>query len=84
MKSTTIARKNPSVFHRPKQIPFGQNFRPRKISWTSLSIKYVEGGGGGGSVVLLLPSKVLPVVLVENLLYHKLNLKEIIFNIFYI
>ena len=26
-----VIQKNPHVFHRPKKIPFGQNFRPQKI-----------------------------------------------------
>ena len=40
--------KNPGVFHRPKKITFGQNFRPKKITWTPLplSLKYVSGAPG--------------------------------------
>ena len=30
----SLGPKNPSVFHRPKKITFGQNFRPRKITRT--------------------------------------------------
>ena len=36
-------QKNPSVSHRPKKIPFGQNFRPKKILRTPPSLKYVSG-----------------------------------------
>ena len=36
-------QKNPGVFHRPQKITFGQNFRPKKITRTPLSLKYVSG-----------------------------------------
>ena len=41
-------QKNPGIFHRPKKITFGQNFRPKKITRTPspLSLKYVSGAPG--------------------------------------
>ena len=40
-------QKNPGVFHRPKKISFGQNFRPKKITQTlpplPSSLKYLKG-----------------------------------------
>ena len=44
-------QKNPGVFHRPKNIPFGQNVRPKKILRTPPSLKYVSGAPGGKTVV---------------------------------
>ena len=41
---------NPGVFHRPKKITFGQNFRPKKITRTPPppppSLEYVSGAPG--------------------------------------
>ena len=34
---------NPGVFHRPKKITFGQNFRPKTITRCPRSLKYVSG-----------------------------------------
>ena len=39
-------QKNPGVFHRPKKITFGQNFRPKNITRTLPSLKYVSGAPG--------------------------------------
>ena len=39
-------KKNPGVFHRPKKITLGQNFRPKKITRTPPSLKYVSGAPG--------------------------------------
>ena len=39
-------QKNPGVFHRPKKITFGQNFRPKNITRTPSSLKYVSGAPG--------------------------------------
>ena len=39
-------QRNPGIFHRPKKITLGQNFRPKKITWTPLSLKYVSGAPG--------------------------------------
>ena len=39
-------QKNPSVFHRPKKTHFGQNFRPKKITRTLPSLKYVSRAPG--------------------------------------
>ena len=43
--------KNSGVFHRPKKITFGQNFRPKKVTRTPPppSLKYVSGAPGPGS-----------------------------------
>ena len=41
-------QKNPGVFHKPKRITFGQNFRPKKITRTPPSLKYVSGPLGLG------------------------------------
>ena len=43
---------NPGVFHRPKKITFGQNFRPKKITQNPPpTLKYVSGIPGGCSIV---------------------------------
>ena len=39
-------QKNLGVFHRPKKITFGQNFRPKNITRTPPSLKYVSGAPG--------------------------------------
>ena len=51
LSSFFATQKNPSVFHRPKKITFGQNFRPKKITRTPLppSLKYVSGTPGTNS-----------------------------------
>ena len=38
--------KNPSIFHRPQKLPFGQNVRPKKNLRTPPSLKYVSGVPG--------------------------------------
>ena len=35
--------KGPGIFHRPQNITLGQNFRPKKITRTPPSLKYVSG-----------------------------------------
>ena len=48
-------QKNSGVFHRPKKIPFGQNFRPKKITRTPPppSLKYVSGTSGPGCYCII-------------------------------
>ena len=41
-------QKNPGIFYRPQKITFGQNIRPKKITWTPQSLKYVSGAPGVG------------------------------------
>ena len=41
-------QKNPGIFFRPQKITFGQNIRPKKITWTPQSLKYVSGAPGVG------------------------------------
>ena len=38
--------KKSGVFHRPQKITFGQNFRPKNITRTPPSLKYVSGAPG--------------------------------------
>ena len=63
-------QKNPSVFHRPKKITFGQNFRPKKITQTPPPIiEICEWGPWGFNTVY---SYVLYIVL-ECLLTSSLS-----------
>lgn len=39
-------KKNSGIFHRPKNILFGQNVRPKKILRNPPSLKYVSGAPG--------------------------------------
>ena len=41
-----VTPKYPSIFHSPKKITLGQNLRPKKITRTLLSLKYVSGAPG--------------------------------------
>ena len=48
LNSFFATQKNPSVFHRPKRITFGQNFKPQKFTQIPPlpSLKYVSGAPG--------------------------------------
>ena len=60
-----MTQKNPSVFHRPQKITFGQNFRPKKITLTPSSLKYMYVSEAPWMVGLDFVSHNLLIMLIE-------------------